>query len=207
MYLRQVADRAFRAGGYERAAIMYTRASLLCRHLGLRDTHQVLELKLQAVYTYLTDHNRLTLQSPLHSACLRNDIESICTLLAHERIFGHPINARDSKGFTILHRSCGSCSVETVRTLLDFGADVNAETPTRFLPIHMAAQWNNSRVCRLLVDCGADVDGICCNLTEQTPLDMAIENNATETCRVLVEAGATTLQHSVNAVRYILGHP
>lgn len=66
-------------------------------------------------------------------------------------------NKRDADGGTALHESCELSNVESVRLLLEHGADPNAVHGVRKIsPIHLA--YNKPEILELLLDYGADVN-------------------------------------------------
>jgi uncharacterized protein len=71
---------------------------------------------------------------------------------------GAEVNApsRNSFAVTALHSACASRQTDTVRMLLDRGADPNARQPSGFTPLHAAAEHGDEEMARLLLDHGAD---------------------------------------------------
>jgi len=83
--------------------------------------------------------------------------------------------------------------VETVRGLLDQGADVN-ESGWGANPLELAAYEGQTEVVRLLLDRGADINRVEGDEVP-TPLSAAAKNNKLEVVRVLVERGADVNLH------------
>ena len=62
-------------------------------------------------------------QTPLHMAVIRNDVQSVKTLILH----GANVNARNDFNETPLYHAASNLNIETARILLENGADVNAK--------------------------------------------------------------------------------
>lgn len=70
----------------------------------------------------------------------------------------HPewVNQHEPLGGTPLHKASFKCYVDTVRVLLDAGADVNALDRNGRTPLHDALEFGNLEVIAALVEAGAD---------------------------------------------------
>ena len=77
---------------------------------------------------------------------------------------------------------------ETVKLLVDHGADVAALDMTNSTPLHVAVSSWNIDVIRILVEGGADVNAQ--NETDSTPLHIASIGGGAETVQLLLEHGA-----------------
>ena len=89
---------------------------------------------------------------------------------------------------TALMRRAGAGDVETVRFLLDRGADPNAQDRSGETALIRAARGHKRKVVQLLLDSGADVDRA--DYTGKTALDYARDARARNIVRALEEAGA-----------------
>lgn len=70
---------------------------------------------------------------------------------------GADLNARDEAGFTALQDAALSGNLDSVRILVDHGADVNAgDKATGATPLYMAATMGREQVVSLLLEKGAD---------------------------------------------------
>jgi hypothetical protein len=119
--------------------------------------------------------------TPLINAALSNDINKMETLLNK----GVDINEAPL-GIAVLYLAVyKKASLETVRFLLDKGADVNIGMGM-WKPIHLAVENGNAKMVKLLLDYGADVTTI--NPLNKTPLGMAEEKGYTVIARILREA-------------------
>ena len=77
---------------------------------------------------------------------------------------------------------------ETMKILIDAGADVNAALPNRDTPLQGAVFNNHEGAVRLLLDAGADVNFT--GTSSQPPLHIAIERWCPEIISILLEHGA-----------------
>ena len=86
---------------------------------------------------------------------------------------------------------CGAIrrgDIDTVRLLIDAGADVNATSPGRCdQSLFVALERGNPEIVRILVEAGADVNSVA---LVQSTLHIAIDGESPEIVRILVEAGA-----------------
>ena len=81
--------------------------------------------------------------------------------------------------------------VETVRLLVEAGADVNAaEGFGGNTPLHEAVEEGNAEIVQILVDAGADIEAE--GFMGRTPLSLAAEEGATEIMRILLGLGEST---------------
>ncbi|TMG25669.1 MAG: ankyrin repeat domain-containing protein [Chloroflexi bacterium] len=93
-------------------------------------------------------------------------------------------------GFTPLHLAAFFGHPETVRLLLDRGAEVDpvSDNDLRVRPLNSAAAGGHGKVVGLLLQHGAAVDGP--EGAGFTPLHVAAENGDVESARLLLAAGA-----------------
>ncbi|MEE2614277.1 MAG: ankyrin repeat domain-containing protein [Verrucomicrobiota bacterium] len=79
-------------------------------------------------------------------------------------------------------------SIDSVKILLDQGADVNEPAYTSKTPVHYASHSRNIEILKLLISNGADLEA----KTESgvTPLGYAVGLNQPENCRILLQAGS-----------------
>ena len=97
------------------------------------------------------------------------------------------VTATDRSGSTLLHHAAGFASIETIKLLLDAGADVNAKNGRGAQPLHWAI--HNHAKARLLVSRGANVNAK--QVDGRTPLFLAASlPTAQSTVRLLLEHGA-----------------
>ncbi len=98
--------------------------------------------------------------------------------------------ARGADGFTALHLAAFFGGAETVRALLEAGADpdADAENPLRVRPLHSAVASRDREAVRALLEAGADP-----NVVQQggfTPLHSAAHAGDAAMVRMLLEHGA-----------------
>ncbi|EFZ02949.2 Ankyrin repeat-containing domain protein [Metarhizium robertsii ARSEF 23] len=77
---------------------------------------------------------------------------------------------------------------DTVKTLLDAGADINTKSSLNLTALHHGAFSSNPRLVQLLVSRGAKLDVR--DISESTPLHYAARECSVECLKILVEAGA-----------------
>ena len=94
-------------------------------------------------------------------ACEKGDIETLRRLLAQEPglVRAEKRNAQ-YRGWTGLHAAAQHSQLETIRLLLQHGADPNArEAGDNTYPLHWAAARKDLEIVRALLDAGGDVHG------------------------------------------------
>jgi ankyrin repeat protein len=133
----------------------------------------------------------------LHSAAVNGHKELVELLIAH----GAEVDARNQMGHTPL---CSALFMsmepvdlnsiyDTVKVLIEKGADVNATTRRHLTPLHFAAGWANKETVELLLAAGADINAK--DDDGDTPLNVA--------CRYRLKrpGGVIDLLHKHGAVR------
>jgi hypothetical protein len=101
---------------------------------------------------------------------------------------GRDVNARDSDGWTPLHRAVYEGKKETAELLLAHGADVNAKNNNLETPLGLAAYYGHKEVAELLLAHGADVNAK--NEPGETPLLEAAEMGKADVAELLLGHGA-----------------
>jgi ankyrin repeat protein len=99
------------------------------------------------------------------------------------------LQARDKDGSTPLHCAVWKGHVETVRFLLDAGADINDHNQNGHwgtTPLHAAAHGDQRAVAELLITRGADIHAK--NLNGRTPLEETAIHNASSVAKLLTSA-------------------
>ena len=166
------------------------RLPFLCRSLAHDD--ELLCATRDAVYGSV--YGRRT---RLMSASRAGDVRRVRVLL---RARGVDVDAEDAKGCTALHHASAAGQAESVRLLLDGGADKDRENTVtwrhvdeaaRWRPLHYACAAGHESVARLLLQRGArtgkvDSDG---DWTDQ-PLHVACARGHVDVVRLLLAAGA-----------------
>lgn len=98
------------------------------------------------------------------------------------------INARDDFGRTALHEAARAGALQSVRRLLDLGADVKLGDVYGTTPLHLAARGARLEVCMALLDAGADVNAA--NKLGGRPIHDAVSSRYAAAVRLLVSRSA-----------------
>lgn len=95
-------------------------------------------------------------ETELHVAAIKGNYRKVKLLIDQ----GHPVNVRDTAGWTPLHEACNHGYVDIVNILLDFGADINDKGGPccdGITPLHDAAINGQLEVVDVLIKRGASV--------------------------------------------------
>ena len=159
-----------------------------------RDAQGVSAL-LWAVYTGQTvvrDFLRSGLELDLPEAAAVGDTARLRELLGAESAeTKQRANSRSADGWPLLHLAAAFADHETVRALLDAGADVHqiSQTPMRNQALHAClALSKDAETVRLLIEHGADVNAA--QTAGYRPLHQAAVAGRDDLVRMLVDAGA-----------------
>ncbi|VVC90540.1 ankyrin repeat domain-containing protein 49 [Leptidea sinapis] len=101
-------------------------------------------------------------------AAENGEIDTVQELLSKQPGLVH---ARDSDGYTPLHRAAYSNHVHVICYLLSVGANVSTKTELGWTPLHSACNWNNYPSAARLLAAGADPAAL--SDGGQTPLHLA----------------------------------
>ena len=97
-------------------------------------------------------------------------------------------------GYQPLHAAAVLGHAETVRELLERGADANARLTKgkdRATPLHLAAEWGRVNIVRQLVgDGGAQIDAGSGSSSNETALEIALIRGRGHTAHALIDLGA-----------------
>ena len=91
-------------------------------------------------------------------------------------------------GWTALHHASYSGCQESVKQLIDKGANIEARTNINETPLHLAAKNNNIDVLKLLIEKQAQIEAK--TDKEETALHLAVKHNSFEVVKLLTEKGA-----------------
>lgn len=105
--------------------------------------------------TALSDYCEKKHGMKLRAAAGANDVETVIEVLTESLL--NPSTA-DSKGRTALHIACSRGHVETVKVLLQYGADTECRDSVGNTPLHLAACTSNIPIITLLLKAGANVE-------------------------------------------------
>ena len=135
-------------------------------------------------------------QTFLHLAASRGTYDGLIRFSVKSS--GADVNARDTtNGDTPLHYAVWHGHIESVRLLVELGADVESLNDEEWRPIHTAALYRRRKIFSLLVDeLGADANARCNN--GLTPLHIAAnEDQTTIAMQLLTKFGADVNARSV----------
>lgn len=118
---------------------------------------------------------------------------------------GAQVNSHDA-GYksTALHVACAKRDVETVKLLIDRGAEVNLKSINGWVPLIDASVRGHTDIVRVLLDHGAGVN-LQADVSGQSALHHSCWYGHTETVQVLLERGADVDLQNVNGVSPLMG--
>ena len=123
--------------------------------------------------------------TPLHSAAVYGQLESVCTLL---RLGGRKsLEKTAKKGGTPLHQAVAGGHKDVVTLLLKEGCPVATRANNGASVLHFAAQFGQEEIIAYLIDCGLDV-----NIEDddgRTPLHWAACHGQLESVHTLLRLG------------------
>jgi ankyrin repeat protein len=127
----------------------------------------------------------------LFTAVAIGDADAVARLLEQDPA---SVNTRGPDGYPALHFAVGMNDAESLKLLLEAGADVdirNTDNGTGYpdeTALHCAAFWGREDLAKLLIDAGADVNAR--TNRQSTPLHSAARMTNVEVARLLLENGA-----------------
>ncbi|KAM9239915.1 Ankyrin repeat and SOCS box protein 3 [Leptosomus discolor] len=126
---------------------------------------------------------------PIHEAAARNSSECL-RLLVRAAPSDDYINSKTFEGMCALHLSARHGSLESVRVLLEAGADPNEVTTEATTPLFLAVENEHADIVKFLLQHGANVEGPH-SWSGWNSLHQASFQGCTEIMKVLLEKGAS----------------
>ncbi|KAI7854738.1 ankyrin repeat-containing domain protein [Circinella umbellata] len=83
----------------------------------------------------------------------QNNLEGVRNTITNQK---NLLNSQDEDGLTALHHACDRGNVDTVKLLLELGANVNAKTNDEETPLHYACISEQLETAQLLLKYGCD---------------------------------------------------
>ena len=123
----------------------------------------------------------LVLASLLSVTGFCSDIDN--TQISEDNILENKVGYNEA---TLLHYACQIGDTETVKYLIDRGADVNSLDACDDTPLHYACIYGNLDIVKILLDNGANVNSL--DYFDTTPLYTAVSN--ADIVSLLIENGA-----------------
>jgi ankyrin repeat protein len=117
----------------------------------------------------------------LSIACLLGENDIVRQLLKQ----GAEVNARDSDGFSALHRASSKEQVKTVGLLLKSGALINIQNDKKETPLFLAAEAGSYKMVKLLLSKGADPTIL--SSKKKSALAVAISNQHKDVALLLAD--------------------
>ncbi len=131
--------------------------------------------KTNVYFSFFSDESKIkeSLRTKFFKACERGENEKILSMLHKKYHMDRKpnINEKYLYDFTVLHISITNRHSETVKLLLDQGADIESETTMKRRPLHLAVIIGDFELTDYLISCGADLN--CLDIDNRTPLHYA----------------------------------
>lgn len=118
--------------------------------------------------------------------CPLSSVQKVRRILDH---FPGAVHLKDKYHCTPLHLAVQNGHAETVKVLLNRGANVAARDYMGFMPLHYAAKHDHPPCAKILLDRGAPINAPT-SKHKLSPLHIAASANSFSTARLLVDRGA-----------------
>lgn len=122
---------------------------------------------------------------PIYTAAEYGRDEIVKAILDQDR---EQVNVTQSHGLTPLHVASFMGRLQTVKILLEYGAEINAKTQEGATALYYAAQENQKEILQLLLEKGADINSQ--RSYGYAPLHVSALNGLVDICKILIENGA-----------------
>ena len=120
-------------------------------------------------------------------ACAEGHLTCVKVLLAHEA----SVKVRDGLGFSPLHRSLHTDSLDVLKMLLARGANARTRNILGVEPLHWACVWNATKCLKHLLELGVvDVNSVQSN--GSTALHLCALHDHVEAAQLVLEYGASS---------------
>jgi ankyrin repeat protein len=150
-----------------------------------KNFHNVHSLLNKRVKPIPVDIRSKEFKTGLMLACFNKDPKMVEMLLNK----GAKLELTDvDDGWTALHYASHSGCQESVKQLIDKGANIEARTNINETSLHLAAKNNNIDVLKLLIEKQAQIEAKTDN--EETTLHLAVKHNSLDVVKFLIEKGA-----------------
>lgn len=120
---------------------------------------------------------------PIFAACVFDFQEVVGGLRTYNK---EKVQARNTRGETVLYLACRYGRQEIVQTLLEVGADSNSKSSNGSTALHVAATHGDDKIMLILVNSGASVD--IRDSADQTALHCACESGSIGAAQILIDA-------------------
>ena len=131
----------------------------------------------------ISDNNQWT---ALHWAAYYGYIKIVDALIHVPNV---NLNSRNEQGYTPLHVAVMSGMKESVRLLIEVGADINITNNNQWTALHRAAYYGYNNIVDMLIHT-PHVNVNLRNEYGQTPLYVAVDRGREQSARLLIDAGA-----------------
>lgn len=125
-------------------------------------------------------------RSWIFPAASSGHVQKVRRILDH---FPGAVHLKDKEGRTPLHLAVINGHHETVKVLVNRGANVDARDKSGWMPLHHAAEHDHPPCAKILLDRGAHINAPTTG-HKQTPLHIAAQFNRFSTAKLLVDRGA-----------------
>ena len=98
------------------------------------------------------------------------------------------IEQQNEDRLTPLHQAARGRNENTLRALIELGANIEAKDKDEQTPLHQAVHFQRENTIRALIELGANIEAK--DKTEKTPLHYAARTSRDNTLRLLIELGA-----------------
>jgi ankyrin repeat protein len=160
---------------------------------------------LRQLWWTLYNHNEVE-HFPPTLALYFASLSGLCRTVKHLLEAGANVNGAGGRHGNALQAACRSGSIDTVRMLVNHGADVNPEDGDQ-CALHAAASTGNVEVLYELLNSGASVNAV--DIASRTALFQASQSGQVEVVRTLLEHGADVNLRSIfgTALQEAFGGP